>query len=457
MMFYLLLILNALGLLILLRISYSKRFDRFAGSALNPVLIVALICGTFNVDFLVLRARTEISIFELAPSILRWHVDLAYGVYTLLFFAIVSGILFAFATSPYRTHSRRSSNPSQDRQADVSARIIFAVAFAAGLYAIHAVFVELLPAMLAGQGTRQLYFLNYRFHNIVLIMLLPAFSLYASRQYTTNTRFWTITAAVVGIVLLTGSRGSLLLVGIILACGLVLRGRRFSPSWYLIAIPIIGVLLTYLRYLFRESWRFPTYSAFLEHHGGYTGVFFNTVEMSMAEVLTTLVHNLEQFRRPFYEGILGVLLYPVPRAWLPLKPYGASGVVTATVAPYKWELLRSEILATGFGDLLMHYGLLGGAAVAFVVGFVWLKSLLLVLGSNYQRAAFVVPFLIWWMYVFLRGSFFNLGPWVWTFAIVSSTHIVLTRIRIRNSANAGSTDFPTTAIVGHTWHYRRTR
>lgn len=427
-MFAALIVLNLAVLVGLAFMAWSPKYGLLRGSAVNPLIIFVVFSLFFNINFMVLHGRGTIGIFERATPVTSVDTLIGYINYTVLFIAAAAGMIVAQLVSPPRAAPRADASiESLQSKKTISALIYGTVLVIGALGAIRVLmnFQEIL----AGKVTRQSFFLDNPLLTVSLSLVSPGLAIFLSVRRPTSVAAIAATLLALPTLFVTGTRGVLIFIGIIFLVNLAGHGRRIQAYWYLALIPVTAYFLAILRFLLRRSNNFRSFGDYVAFEGGFGGLFFNTSEVAMAEAITVISNNLDQFSRPPFEGFIGVLMYPLPRSIFSFKPMGAGGIITEALSPARWEMTRSEILPTGYGDIIMQFGPWIGTVVVFIMAFTWLSAALRVIHLSAENRAIWLPFLIWWLYIFLRGAVFNLGASIWPFMIVLIGYRLLLRLR----------------------------
>ena len=416
--------------------SRASFYGNFAGSAINPLNIFAVFSIFFNIDFYVFWLNGRTDIFEEHIVFSTNDILYAYAVYSFLFLMALGGLTLAFLLKPYRSVPAELSQKNYDKSL-LSERKL------KGSVGLFLVFVASAIAMIAltdavsdwhsGRSTRELFFRGNKLVQIAVSAVCPTLAIYLSLRKPWRAPAVFAVLGSLGVLSATGSRGVLILVLLIWAVALVVHGIRISSLWYLVVIPVLSVFLSVSRYFLREAWRYDTYSEFVEDRGGYFQLFFGTVEIGMAEALSTIVIRANAFNRAPFESFLGLLIYPLPRSVFEFKPWGASSYFTQEMSPVRWYWTKSEILTTGYGDLILQFGLVGATAAVFLLAFLWHRGCMRIINGLPNRIIVWLPFLIWWMYIFVRGDVFNIGNTLWPFLVVIIGFKLIDQIRFRNT------------------------
>jgi len=408
--------------------AWSPKYGPLRGSAVNPLIIFVVFSLFFNINFAVLHERGTINIFERAVPVSSVDILLGYVHYTVIFLAVGAGFIAAQLTTPL-FYERKPRVDDLTRGRVVSA-LLFAVIVVIGLMAAF-IMLKSLADILSGKLNRQMFFQSNVLLHVAYTLLCPGLAIFLAFRCPTRPISILATLCTVLILATTGSRGIVILVGFIYAIGLVLNGRRIPAQLYLVVIPVLGYLLALARYLLRESWKFRSFAEFVEFRGGFGALFFNSAEVAMAEAITVISSNLDLLGRPPFESFLGLAMFPMPRSIFTFKPLGASSFLTATLSPNQWQWTKAEILTTGYGDFIMQFGLWWSFPLVAICAYVWLRACMRAIHAPRWQSAIWLPFLIWWMYLFMRGSIFNVGASLWPFMMIFSAFSLVQRIRFR--------------------------
>lgn len=424
-MFAALVVINLIVLAGLAVMAWSPKYGIFRGSTVNPLLIYVFFSVFFNINFIVLLGRGSINIFERAVPVTNTDVLIGYLNYTVIFIAAAGGMILAQLT--FDPAKRKKVYEPDETTGFRLSRIMFLVVIAVGMVGALMI-ARHLAAIFSGRLNRQLLFTSNPLLTISYSIICPGLAIFLA--YRKAIKFSSILAVLASMIALsvTGSRGVMILVGLIYLICLTLSGYRIQAYWYLVFTPVMIYLLAFSRFILRESFRFRSFGDFVSFRGGMGELFFNSSEVAMADAITVISNNTEILSRPPFENFLGLAMFPFPRAIFTFKPLGAAGYFTEALSPLRWAVTKSEILTTAYGELIMYYGLGAGALIGFVLAFIWLRACLRILNTSQTRIAIWLPFLIWWMYLFVRGSLFNVGGSMWPFGMTLLAFTVLSRI-----------------------------
>lgn len=285
-------------------------------------------------------------------------------------------------------------------------------------------------SMIAGDITKQNLFRD-ELGLLFLFTFLPysaALAISATERLRNRILIIMVSSA---LMIFTDSRGGVIYMFLLLFYAYNEKNKKISFMAYFIALPIVGYLLTVLRYIFRESWRYSSMSDFVDDKGGYFQLFFNSVEISMAEVISTAIKFSSQISRFPLESLWAGIVFPIPRSLYESKPVGGSSAFTSIMSPDKWFYTKSEIVVTGYGDLYLNLGFIFSGLLLFFVGMYWAYLIVKSISKGEQYNLYIVPVLMWLMYTFLRADVFNMMRWLWAFMIFNFIIYIFNKIKIR--------------------------
>jgi len=413
-MFSLLVLGNIFLLLVILWLGYSNKLLTLKGSALNPINFVAILNIFFMLDFIGLYYDPVIDLYEEPFPISEMDIIRGYIFYLCSLLTMIFGItygLYKQAVLPGKFVGYLNSVPTQ--HADMAFRLILFLCF----IAVGFLFVSI-DDLVSGTITRQNFFTENKLLHITFSALPAALAFYLREKNPLTSRCIIAVMLTILIIFATGSRGAVILIVIIFAYGINVRIRKLPTVLYFVAIPAVAGLLLSARYFFRTSMQYDSLNSFIEDKGGLFSLFFNTAEISMAEIIVTIVKWGEYVSRYPFESFVGGFMYPLPRSIFTFKPLGAGGSFTEEFSPSRWEWTRSEIVTTGFGDLYLQFGFIGSLIMIFLLVYTWtrlVRSSLIHLGSN---SIIIMPFLMWWAYLFIRSGIFNMAGAIWSFLLI---------------------------------------
>lgn len=408
-------VVGGLGLLFLFRLISLKRFSFLSGSVVDPLVFVFLLLLFFNIDFWMLAAdSSSMQMFERVAT--ESSSDILYAYFVFVLYQTVLVASFFVALGRRAGGLRGIPLGMLPKKANSPLWVLVFVLASGALFG--AQLLSDLGAILAAEVSRQHYFKDNQFLHLIFLFVCPAYALYLNGKNRFDFSSFFLFFGLAGFLFLSGSRGSILLLFVVASVYYCSKNRLVSYKLLFLAIPLVVWGLVLMRYYFREAWRYDSVWDFVESYGGIAAVFFRSAEVSMAEVLTMVVANSSMIDVYPFQGLLGFVTYPVPRAIFTLKPLSASGYFTEYVSSERWEDSRSELLVGGFGNCYMEFGVLFGAVVVFFLGYWWVRALRSSLVSGDSRSIFYVPFLIWLSYMFLRGDFFNMGSTSWSVVLV---------------------------------------
>lgn len=419
-MIYALLLANFTLLLTYLIVRQLK--SKNAISIFNVSTFYTLLMSFFLLDFYVFSQDKLIYLYE--KVILVSSEDIEFS----LFYLFLINIAFVIV-SAFFEFSAKTNTVSEIQNIEIKiARLIFSVVLVLILFSLLKN-ITLIIGVFKGYYTRQVLLGDNKLLYILYSLLIPAyfiFSLYGglSRRLDIIT-----TLLVILVSFSSGSRGAIILILMFQAYKYAIEKNRIINIIQLIVVlPFLSYFLVYTRYIFREQWRFSSLSDFIDFHDGIMNIFFNTAEISLAEVLTTIVILKDNFTRYPFESFFGGLLFPVPRAIFPHKPEGASAEFTEMLSPLRWQNSKSEIVTTGFGDLIMQFGIFPSIVAFGGLIYIIFKIKSILDGLDYRLKIYVNVYLLWFLYVFIRADVYNLFSHLWSFTLILTTSLIFSKL-----------------------------
>lgn len=408
-MFYILFAINIFVFFACIFAANNQKFLFLKYSLVNPVFFVALFLALFSLDFMLIYNDGYTDVYEEFLPINNYGIIKAYLFFTLCHISLVLGF---FAALKNKTSKKIKFIHISRKVSNIGFLIIMLLV----LVGSYKLFLDL-NNILSGNVTRQNYFIENKIVYIAFSLVAPAFVIFISNQ-SRQFLVFLVFLFVCLILAVTGSRGSVILLALIYGYYINSTVTKVSLKNILWVLPLIVSGLLVSRYYLRESWRYNSIFEFLDDKEGVFAVFFRTAEISMADVLVVLCNYSHHISRYPFESFLSAIMYPLPRALFEWKPISADGVVTSEFSPLRWELTKSEIVITGFGDFFIQFGWLFSIFLCFVIGYIWLKIILSSIYSLGNKSILIVPFMMWWMYIFLRSGVFNMAGSVWSYLLI---------------------------------------
>ena len=393
-----------LGLIIgsMFVLSNHEAFADLKGRAVNPLVISAVLHVLFLIDFVNLFNAPTVDYFETKVDVTRPSVLEGLTLFSIYSGCHLLGWIFACAHRDKRDFKGFYA-PRPIAAQDQWLALAF---FAAGLLLT----VLALPDVYRGRGDDLSYQMVSRGSMLVTAAsFLQPFSL---SLLMSNLRrpesLWGIsaTALIILSMSLLGNARILILVCCLCFATAVPLARRL-PAWILLVASLPSLLLlSFLRYANRES-GFSSFGEFISAGGGLLNLFFGSEEISFAKSFTTVIEVGRYLPISFGSSIIAGLLYPVPRAIFPEKPYGASGIFTAFLSPDRWAQTKSESLVTGYGDLYLQFGAVGSIVAVFMISYILASVSIWIISRTATEQVLLLHFVIWSWYSFFRGDVFN--------------------------------------------------
>lgn len=431
--FVLLALANIVVSLSMLKISASRHYFEFQYSAVNPLIFFLFLSIFFNIDFYILWESDGLKarLYEIPVELGRSDVLYGYFIYTLMFYGACIGIYFSHINwVRSRPQERAMLNTDGVRSQHRSATLIILFFFSLGIYSL----IEM--NSLSFFSARQSVFRDRVWLIAAFSFVIPSLCIYLASNLK-NIYVSVIAIMLCAVIMYgTGTRGHIIYIALIFAIWLQLRGYRISKVWLIAAVPIITLFLVLERYYRRYSGRSINFGDFLAENDGVFTMFFHSGEISMAEVITTIIFELENFDRFPFESFIGLAMFPAPRSIFTFKPTGASAVFTEYVAPVRRAVSGSELATTGYGDIIMQFGIYLSPIVMFILAYLWHRLCLQISARGARFAMLWMPLVIWCAYIFLRSGVFDLGTAAWYFVIVYWLYILLAKVLGSNRGRA---------------------
>lgn len=403
-------------------------------SCLNPGFFVAAILIVFLLDFATLFF-SDLSFQLYEEKFLLHQVDVFYG--TLYFVVCLGFILLGFIRGSTRD-GRFSRWLALRVQSVLDLKVSRFVFFSNVVLVIGLIVTgpSMFGTFVTGELTRQVFFAENKLAYVAFISIMPSYAFYASslRQFGKSLLIPLLISLL--ICLISGSRGWVIYIGIISAFAYRDTLKKYGAQWYLVACIFVFAFLLLSRYYLREAWRHDSIFDFIDDSGGLFNVFFNTSEVSMAEVISILVKHGEYVTRSPHEWLTSFLMYPLPRNLFEFKPLGIDAYVTSIFSPDRWYWTKSEITVTLFGDLFLHFGYLFSFLVLYLCAREIMR-LFLVGAANEGISPIIIPLAMWIFYVSVRSSAFNAAAPIWSFLIVLFLNIIFVSFSIRKKESDG--------------------
>jgi hypothetical protein len=420
---YLLFSLHLSLLVCLTALARRPLFGVVAQSAVNPMLVFSLVSFLFNLDFLVVYHDHTIDFIERVSSVSEDTIANAYFAYTCLFLGAVLGMVTVMASWRGPTRDMRSGIVDYSEQRSVSSAWLFGfslLCYAAVRFSSASVDDDLSYQVIARSNPAANVATSL---TIVTLIRFIAFQ----RRVFTSRNVIVFATVLLGIGSAGGAR-TIPLLGLLALCVAYASIRRLSAAWYIVAIPTLGVLLSFSAYWLRDNAGYGSFASFVAGKGGMINLFFAGEELSFAKVFSVLYELAPNIQIPPYHGLAAALVAPIPRNIFDLKPLGPSAIFTQFVSPVRWEWTKSETLVTGYGELYWQLGLVGASVITCVFGAAWTWLCLRVANSSRIVLVAWLPLLIWSMYAFVRGDLFNVSLLLWPAFVVSLAHRGLARV-----------------------------
>ena len=410
-MVYLLLSINLVLIYLVFRLSLRSINGQFSGSGVHPLSLFCLLCLVFNVDFFLLYQTPSATslLYEFYFKTTKSDVLKGYIVYTYLFACGCCGVWVAYLRKTARlSHEGTYGFVTNAKLKRRVASLMLVAVVACSVYGS-----TILNSISDSGAARQAVFSENMWTIIPFLFLIPAIVIFLANHLSDTLIPMLSVAVCLFLLATTGTRGHIIFMGFVSLIFVQIRGYQIRKSILVLLIPILVLYLVADRYLKRYSGDASDIQEFVSQSEGLVQLLFFTGEISMAEVITTITMEINSLERYPFESFIGFLMIPVPRSLLPFKPFGSSAVFTDYVAPMRRFVSGSEIATTGYGDLIMQFGIISSGLVFFILCYVWCRLFISVLNKQAYYVMLFLPFLVWWPYLFLRSGVFDVGVKFW--------------------------------------------
>lgn len=397
----------------LVRLGFSPEFGDIAGSIVNPLVLSSFLTALFTIDFIVVYYNTGLVMFEFKAGVEPELVVFAVEIFLLFSLAHYAAARLAIASSGFRKNVQYERVFEPNEAGLWASAILFIVASGLGASSV--------LIYLAAQDLNSSFQIIARENPAVSIadFMQPVTLALLLAHLRKPAGPWGLLATAVTFLLTAsvgGSRVVPLVCVLILVCSIP-RIYTF-PYWLLLVFaPFAAVFLAFLRFRFRESEGFSSFGDFLDQKGGLLNLFFGSEEVGFAKMFTSLLEVAAKMPTTPGTGILATVVYPIPRAIFPAKPLGTSAAFTDFMSPTRWVLTKSEMLVTGYGDLYLQFGILGGALALALLTYFWVRLTLLTLRGTARIYILGLPMALWLWYTFFRGDVFNASIILWSMVV----------------------------------------
>lgn len=409
--------------------------DRFRWSALSPFNFYLFLNFIFFLDFYFFFQVRDTSFLEQVFYVEDSDFYLGFYLFLFGYIALSIGICSSIYIFDARyvnctTRMHYQEETSDNKSVEKVNRLQFYLILLVSVIILILNFKSIL-LMIAGDISKQNLFRDER-ALLFLFTFLPYSAALAISSTKKVIKKLLIVCLSSILMIFTDSRGGVIYMFLLLLYAYNFKYRKINVIFYLIALPAVAYLLTVLRYVFRESWRYPSFNSFIEDKGGIFQLFFNSVEISMAEVITTVIKFSDRIPRYPFESFFAGLTFPIPRNLYENKPIGGSGVFTSILSPDKWFYTKSEVVISGYGDFYLNFGFAFSIVLLFFIGLFWSRMIYKYVTSGVAKNLYYVPILMWLMYTLLRADIFNMMRWGWALIIFNMLVFFFKKLKIKS-------------------------
>jgi hypothetical protein len=421
---------NAYLTFVLLRAAIRPRYGAFSGSLVHPYLLLGVLVLLFSLDFLLFTLQDgAVSGRELIPLPERGG-DRAFALFTLLNIIGVSGLMLGerWAAESPDSAQRVARSVTDGMVSSRSASII-----GVGLLVVLGLVIVTTLHRAVGLGNiltytrlRFVYLHESRVLQYAYGLVPPAVALILTASQPRQGWTWVVLAVAALLLLISGTRGHLVFLALIVLVWLIVHGTRVPARVALLLVPLALVALMTMRFLLRDIPAGRSWEQILENIGGWMGLVMNLGDVASTDNLTLLTEGYVRLPREPLQSVGGLLVYPLPREIVGFKPYSASIEFTIAQSPWLWHTTRTSTNLGGYGDLFAawRWGTLG---IVFLLGFVYSRFFWILGTASAPRQVFWVPVLLYVLFHFMKTGIMELGYFVWPFLFVGVTHALVER------------------------------
>jgi hypothetical protein len=389
-----------------MHLSRHRALGQLRGSALNPLLLVAM--------FVVLAAGDFANVAAFGYGELGGHLVRPVGLtsltakFAVLLTAFVGGIALVFYLPSL--WAARPVRPTRPRDLRFLLLVVYIVLLTAWLYTVVAYspqFFSLEGSVETKRATR-----GDTVVYLTSLLLLPALCYGLARQPIRIAL--PLVAVTVAILFFSGSRTRLLYALVPFLFYLVMvRGIRLPRSWFLIGVVVLGFLsIAALNVRLLISYG---EAASAERVFAITNPF-NLNDLSTAEANIAL-SNMGRSRVNNYPGenMISFFAAPLPRSVAPFKPLSGSVQFTQAFDPERWRISGSGLVIGAPNEISGDYPYPVALIVVWLFGMVWALALLRALRSPSIHGFAWTIALYLFIYNFFRNDLFIAGGALWVF------------------------------------------
>lgn len=405
-------------------LSNTKASGLYRGSALHPVFLASVFCLVYLFDFTYQAIVGVTALRGITINLSDFQISQVVGVHLWLFVGLMSGAAIAFNT---RWTIRRVTLPGNLATASLLSFLMVTFATMAAYVSSHG-----LSFGLDEIGANKS--LNAESNPILasmfwIVVMAAAISITVERVSPARIIFVTVVAGLA--VMSSGARSQLVVLLLAVLYAFSLHGLKIGRLLALASLVPFAFAMSILRILSRGGALFyGDIWTYLTVRGGIVSFLFETDEISNAEIFSQFVlnDNLPLDRFPF-QGLLGVLFVPLPRAIFPWKPTPLSTDFTIYWSPVIFENSRSELVVGAFSEAVLEFGIVFAPLMLALVGYVTVRLFLRSAQSTTPNALWAFAASVGVLFL-IRNEYFIMGIIVWP-ALIAGLGVVLTSIALK--------------------------
>jgi hypothetical protein len=390
-------------------LSWHRALGEFRKSALNPLLLVALIVFLAGADFASMAATGHGELAKFSLSTTNSNLLVHEVKYVILLLTTLSGVATAFYVA---ASVKRVDKPVARADTRVFATLLYLFALSGWIWSLLDLGVNFgsisdsVAVKLASTQALSLF--------VFSILLLPGLT-YALPRQPLRVAVPLVLFSIL-VLLASGSRTRIVYVLVPFAFYLdrvrSLRLKRHQFVWGVAVVVFLSIVAV-------------NYRAAIAYHRDIsfnrlisTSEVLNSNDIAFAESNIALSHirhsRLEGF---FGEDFLGFALAPIPRSVVPIKPYSGSIQFTQSFDPFKYGQSGRGLVIGGINEIEYDYPYPIALLVMFLLGAAWAWGFVRAAASR-SISGFVWSVGLYVMlYCFLKIDLQASGQIAWAFSL----------------------------------------
>lgn len=419
-----LIVLLGLGLLYRTMIVVGRRVPGHQVGLENPLFPAFLWIMLQLIDFIYLSYDNTPTLRGLSVNFTEFDIVMAVLVYFIQLFCLLYGINYGLVQ---RFSANSSVNAAAYKRPADSPIIIYSAAISFATIAVFYFYIRSNGWDISEISARKAQISgDFPLISIMIAMSVISVGYLITTVLKSLPRILALLAVAMLLSWSTGARIHIFILAMFALQALRRKGVSIPVSLAPVMMPIVILFFTVLRSIRAGSGGIQN---FFDDRGGVLSSIFGSDEVATAETVTFGLHSLAEhfmYRWPG-EGLVGLLISPLPRSAVAWKPYPASSQFTQWLSPGIWEASRSQFTIGGLLEACMEWGVFGSflylAAIGLIIGAV-LKRV----SADSRRRNFAYACVAVMLFSFIRTDMATSGVFFWPMMISALAIIVVERI-----------------------------